>query len=163
MAKNRYAPKAMEEVMQSLSVSSRLRGFASQSQLNDKLQAAVDSALGPILSKKCRVSHYRDGTLFLEAASATLATRLQYMRMEILSEVRKSGYPECAQIKISSSPEAQTRMAVKEKPASYQTNTVSMRRMSEQTAHHLEAIAESAPDGLKQKLLKLAKHAAAKK
>jgi hypothetical protein len=159
MAKNRYAPKAMEEVMQSLSVSSRLRGFASQSQLNDKLQEAVNCALGPILCKKCRVSHYRDATLFLEAASATLATRLQYMRMEILSEVRRAGYPECAQIKISSSPEAQTRMALKEQPASYTHQHTSSRTMSEETAHHLEAIAQTAPDGLKQKLLKLAQHA----
>ncbi|WP_462152165.1 DUF721 domain-containing protein [Pseudoalteromonas xiamenensis] len=160
MAKNRYAPKPVEEVFQGMSVSNKLRIFASQTAKQTELQHAVELALGPILIKKCRVSHYQNGTLFIEAASATLATRLNYMRMDILSAVRQAGYPECIQVKISSSPDAQTRFAVKEKQTAYQTsNNSAKRQMSEQTAEHLNAIAENAPHGLKEKLQRLAKHA----
>jgi hypothetical protein len=53
-------------------------------------------------------------------------------------------------------------MAVKEKTSHYQNSSSTSRTMSEQTAQHLEAIAETAPDGLRQKLLKLAQHAKGK-
>ncbi|CCQ10339.1 Zn-ribbon-containing, possibly RNA-binding protein and truncated derivatives [Pseudoalteromonas luteoviolacea B = ATCC 29581] len=160
MAKNRYAPKALDEVVQGLSVGDKLKRFASSNGQQTQLQAAINEALGPILCKKCRVSHYREGTVFLEAASSTLATRLQYMKMEMLSSVRNAGFPDCVQIKISSNPEVQTRLAVREKMTPYTSTTFqSTRTMSQQTAHQLEAIAEHAPDSLKEKLLKLAKHA----
>ncbi|MFC3033067.1 DciA family protein [Pseudoalteromonas fenneropenaei] len=161
MAKNRYAPKALDEVFATLQDRGKMQRYATQSAQQAQWQALLQQILGPIIGKKCRVSHYREGILFIEAASPTLATRLQYLKGDLLSGFRANGLPDCASLKITSSPEAQTRLQkanrVKESSASYQSGQEqNTRQLSEATAAQLEALAQQAPPSLRAKFLKLA-------
>ncbi|MCF2857442.1 DciA family protein [Pseudoalteromonas sp. SMS1] len=154
MAKNRFNPKPLSELAPKWS--DKLTNYVEKSQDINALQAPLEQALGPILSKKCRVANYSQGTLFIEAASATLATRLGYLKMEILSAFRQSGLHDCGQIKITSNPEVQQRLqtVIKQAPSP----TSNKPGLSEETAAQLSQLAEGAPPGLKEKLLKLASH-----
>ncbi|KID57921.1 putative RNA-binding protein [Pseudoalteromonas luteoviolacea] len=155
MAKNRFDPKSLSELAPKWS--NKLSNYVEKAQDIAALQAPLNKALGPILSKKCRVSNYHQGTLCIEAASATLATRLGYLKMEILSEFRQSGFHDCSQVKITTNPEAQQRLA--QRPANSQNKPAKQHKLSESTAEQLTMLAESAPEGLKERLLKLAQHA----
>ncbi|MCF6439079.1 DciA family protein [Pseudoalteromonas luteoviolacea] len=155
MAKNRFDPKSLSELAPKWS--NKLSNYVEKAQDIAALQAPLNKALGPILSKKCRVSNYHQGTLCIEAASATLATRLGYLKMEILSEFRQSGFHDCSQVKITTNPEAQQRLSQRQK--SPQSKPEKQHKLSESTAEQLTMLAESAPDGLKERLLKLARHA----
>ncbi|CAM3674889.1 DUF721 domain-containing protein [Pseudoalteromonas piscicida] len=155
LAKNRYNPKPLDEVMGGWS--DKLNQYGQKSAQAAQLQSCLEDTLGPILSKKCRVAHYKEGTLTIEAASATLATRLNFLKMDILSAFRKVGLHDCALVKITTNPEAQQRLTnkVESQSSTYQTN----RSMSQATGEHLLALAQSAPPSLKAKLERLAKHA----
>ncbi|KZN58201.1 hypothetical protein N473_05515 [Pseudoalteromonas luteoviolacea CPMOR-1] len=155
MAKNRFDPKSLSELAPKWS--NKLSNYVEKAQDIAALQAPLNKALGPILSKKCRVSNYHQGTLCIEAASATLATRLGYLKMEILSEFRQSGFHDCSQVKITTNPEAQQRLA--QRTVSSQNKPAKQHKLSESTAEQLTMLAESAPEGLKERLLKLAQHA----
>ncbi|MDK1289599.1 DUF721 domain-containing protein [Pseudoalteromonas umbrosa] len=155
MAKNRFDPKSLSELAPKWS--NKLSNYIEKAQDIAALQAPLNKALGPILSKKCRVSNYHQGTLCIEAASATLATRLGYLKMEILTEFRQSGFHDCCQVKVTTNPEAQQRLA--QRPVKSKPIPENRHKLSESTAEQLTMLAESAPDGLKERLLKLAKHA----
>ena len=158
MAKNRYDPKSIDELMGKWS--NKITRFGVKTDSLQVLQAELDKALGPILSKKCRVANYRDGTLVIEAVSATLATRLNYLKLDILSHLRQNGFAECGQVKVTSNPDAQLRLS--EPKPSFKTQK-SCRTMSESTAEQLTELAAHAPPSLQAKLLKLATHAAKNK
>lgn len=163
MSKNRFDPKPLDELAGSWS--DKLHGYMQKAQGIAELQQPLHNALGPVLSKKCRVANYQDGTLYVEAASATLATRLNYLKMEILSNFRAAGLHDCCQVKIGTNPEAQQRLTqpVNQVKTPQATYTGTGRHMSTQTADDLMALAELAPAGLKEKLLRLAKHGEQKK
>ncbi|KZN29523.1 hypothetical protein N480_07305 [Pseudoalteromonas luteoviolacea S2607] len=153
MAKNRFNPKPLSELAPKWS--DKLSNYVEKAQDINSLQAPLAQALGPILSKKCRVANYAQGTLYIEASSATLATRLGYLKMEILSAFRQSGLHDCGQIKITSNPEAQQRLQRVTEPSSAPKNNPGL---SQATANQLSQLAENAPPGLREKLLKLASH-----
>ena len=140
MAKNRYDPKPINEVMGKWS--NRISQFGAKTGDLQRLQVELDSALGPVLCKKCRVANYREGTLIIEAISATLATRLNYLKLDILTHIRSHGFAECAQIKVTSNPEAQLRLS---EPKKSQQTTSAGRTMSKNTAAQLTELAKSAP------------------
>ncbi|WP_105167317.1 DUF721 domain-containing protein [Pseudoalteromonas sp. T1lg23B] len=157
MAKNRYDPKQLNELMGKWS--DKLSNYSHKSQTMAQLQHCLEAAIGPILSKKARVANYRDGTLIIEAASATLATRLNYLKMEILSQFRQAGMIECAQVKVVTNPEAQQRLTPRDNTSTQHKQQYTGRVMSEQTAAQLTDLASNAPPSLQEKLLKLAAHA----
>ncbi|NOU51826.1 DUF721 domain-containing protein [Pseudoalteromonas sp. JBTF-M23] len=158
MAKNRYDPKQLNELMGKWS--DKLLNYSDKSKKMAELQACLERAIGPILSKKSRVANYRDGILIIEAASATLATRLNYLKMDILSQFRQSGMIECSQVKVTTNPEAQQRLSSSHNPGKQsQSKEPSGRIMSEHTAAQLKELASNAPPSLQAKLLKLAAHA----
>ena len=84
MAKDRFAPKPLNDIMAGLS--GRLSSYAGKSQALDKQQTLLSEFLGANLGGKCRVSNYRDGTLMIEAVSAPIALRLNYLKMDMLSK-----------------------------------------------------------------------------
>ncbi|KZN51232.1 DUF721 domain-containing protein [Pseudoalteromonas luteoviolacea] len=153
MTKNRFNPKPLSELAPKWS--DKLSNYVEKAQDINSLQAPLEHALGPILSKKCRVANYTQGTLYIEAASATLATRLGYLKMEILSAFRQSGLHDCGQVKITSNPEAQQRLQRVIEPSPPPKNNPGL---SQATADQLSQLAENAPPGLREKLLKLASH-----
>ena len=158
MAKDRYAPKAVGDIMAGLS--GRLASYAGKTQGLSSQQTILDDFLGETLSKKCRVSNYRDGTLMIEAVSAPIALRLNYLKMDMLSHFRAAGMIELGQINITANPQATQRLSATNKP---EQKPVSKRQMSEQTADYLSAIAADAPPSLKAKLERLAQHGRKKK
>ncbi|RJE76896.1 RNA-binding protein [Pseudoalteromonas sp. MSK9-3] len=157
MAKNRYAPKQLNELMGKWS--NKMVSYTEKSQAMAQWQSCLESAVGPVLIKKCRVGNYREGTLVIEAASATLATRLNFLKMEILSQFRAAGMIECAQVKVVTNPEAQQRLTPKRDDQIRPEKQSEGRVMSAQTAQQLTEIAGNAPPSLQAKLLKLAQHA----
>lgn len=157
MAKNRYDPKQINELMGKWS--DKIVSYSEKSQTMANWQTCLQAAVGPVLIKKCRVGNYRDGTLVIEAASATLATRLNYLKMEILSQFRAAGMIDCAQVKVITNPEAQQRLTPPRDISNNSTELNNTRKMSEQTGLQLTELAKNAPPSLQAKLLKLAQHA----
>ena len=156
MAKDRFAPKPLNDIMAGLS--GRLSSYAGKSQALDKKQALLNEFLGPNLSGKCRVSNYRDGTLMIEAVSAPIALRLNYLKMDMLSHFRSAGMAELGQIKITANPQASQRLSPNNASKAENATVAKKLPMSEQTADYLNAIAADAPPSLKAKLEKLARH-----
>jgi len=157
MAKDRYAPKPLNDIISGLT--GRLASYAGKSEALNRPQNILSDFLGPNLSKKCRVSKYQDGTLMIEAISAPIALRLNYLKMDILSHFRGQGMIELGQIKITANPQATQRLTPDQQVKKAQTTAPKKRLMSQQTADHLNAIAADAPPSLKEKLQRLAKHA----
>ncbi len=155
MAKDRYAPKALGEIMGNLN--RRLATYAGKTKELSVQQGILNDFLGEKLSKKCRVSNYQDATLMIEAISAPVALRLSYLKMDMLSHFRANGLVELGQIKITTNPQVAQRLTTLTGPEQ-KTATSSKRLMSEQTANYLSAIAVDAPPSLKAKLERLAQH-----
>ena len=157
MAKDRYAPKPLTDIMAGLN--NRLSAYAGKSQALDKQQVLLKEFLGPKLAEKCRVSNYRDGTLMIEAVSAAIALKLNYLKMDMQSHFRAAGMAELGQIKIVANPQAAARLSpTTDKPGPAGKAPGNSRKMSQQTSDYLNAIAASAPPSLKEKLERLARH-----
>lgn len=157
MAKDRFAPKPLNDIMAGLS--GRLASYAGKSQALDKQQTLLSDFLGANLGSKCRVSNYRDGTLMIEAVSAPIALRLNYLKMDMLSHFRAAGMAELGQIKITANPQTTQRLSPNT-TTKMNNNAPAAKQppMSEQTADYLTAIASNAPPSLKAKLERLARH-----
>ncbi|WP_394193690.1 DUF721 domain-containing protein [Pseudoalteromonas atlantica] len=156
MAKDKYAPKPLNDIMAGLS--GRLSNYAGKSQALDKQQALLTEFLSPNLADKCRVSNYRDGTLMIEAVSAPIALRLNYLKMDMLSHFRGAGMAELGQIKITANPQSSQRLTQNNAAKPANNTTAKKLPMSEQTSDYLTAIAQNAPPSLREKLERLAKH-----
>ncbi|KTF15196.1 DUF721 domain-containing protein [Pseudoalteromonas sp. H105] len=156
MAKDKYAPKPLNDIMAGLS--GRLSNYAGKSQALDKQQTLLTEFLSPNLADKCRVSNYRDGTLMIEAVSAPIALRLNYLKMDLLSHFRGAGMAELGQIKITANPQSSQRLTQNNASKSANNTTAKKLPMSEQTSDYLTAIAQNAPPSLREKLERLAKH-----
>ncbi|MEO2268694.1 DUF721 domain-containing protein [Pseudoalteromonas pernae] len=165
MAKDRYAPKQINEVLGKLNpkIGSRIAGYSAKSESLAAQQTILHNAVGENLAKKCNVANIREGTLIIEAATATVALKLNYIKMDILSAFRQSGMVDLCQVKINTSPNAAQRMPKAPDLRVQEPNQTSKRAMSEQTAEYLEHIAESAPPSLQEKLKRLAQHGRQKK
>ncbi|MBQ4834182.1 DUF721 domain-containing protein [Pseudoalteromonas sp. MMG010] len=156
MAKDKYAPKPLGDIMAGWN--NRLSAYAGKSNTLDKQQTLLSEFLGAKLGDKCRVSNYREGTLMIEAVSAPIALRLNYLKMDIMSHFRAAGIIDLAQIKITANPQATQRITGNIKRATSNNKLTSL-TMSKDTAEHLQALAASAPASLKEKLERLAQHA----
>ncbi|CAM4283619.1 DciA family protein [Pseudoalteromonas ostreae] len=156
MAKDRFAPKPLNDIMAGLS--GRLSSYAGKSQALDKQQILLSEFLGANLGGKCRVSNYRDGTLMIEAVSAPIALRLNYLKMDMLTHFRSAGMAELGQIKITANPQVSQRLSANNALKTANATPANKLAMSEQTADYLKAIAQSAPPSLKEKLERLARH-----
>ena len=165
MAKDRYAPKQLNEVLGKLNprLGSRIAGYSEKTQSLAAQQQTLHHAVGENLAKKCNVANIREGTLVIEAASATVALKLNYIKMDILSAFRQSGLVDLCQVKINTSPNAAQRMPSSSNTTTNEAKPKSKLPMSEQTAQYLEHIAESAPPSLQEKLKRLAQHGRQKK
>ncbi|ADN74567.1 protein of unknown function DUF721 [Ferrimonas balearica DSM 9799] len=115
-------------------------------QLHQHLLAALDPAVRP----HCAVSNLRGGVLVIGVSSAAWATRLQYQRLELLSELRGKGFPMLTSIEFKVNPQLSRLQA--EKP----TNT---NRLSDKASEHLQQLAENIGGELGEKLKRLAAQA----
>lgn len=151
MAKNRFAPKPLGDVLTNLP--NRLQQFSNKNQENKQLQSLLEQILDKNMLQKCTIANYQDGTLVLNAQSAAVAMRLNYMKMSLLSDFRRLGLPELCQIKIQTSPRSVKSLQTSQK----QQQSSEKKRLTKSAQQSLLEVAQHAPDSLRIKLEKLAK------
>lgn len=151
MAKNRFAPKPLGDVLTNLP--NRLQQFSNKNQENKQLQNLLEQILDQNMLQKCTIANYQDGTLVLNAQSAAVAMRLNYMKMSLLSDFRRLGLPELCQIKIQTSP----RIAKSLQANQQHQQSQEKKRLTKSAQQSLLEVAQHAPDSLRLKLEKLAK------
>ncbi|PAJ74118.1 RNA-binding protein [Pseudoalteromonas sp. NBT06-2] len=155
MAKDRYAPKTLDDLMAGMS--NKITSYAGKNQKLSHFQVLLEESISVPMAKKCRVSNYRDAIMVIETDSAAVAMRLNYMKMSILSDLRKNGLPELSQIKVQTNPQAFTNRAIASKQKENNAHKKDL-VLSEDTANSLLDIAKNAPPSLREKLEKLARH-----
>ncbi len=142
----RHTPDSIHHLMTSKSGKlAKIQQKASQLQL---INHFLTNNLLPGCDDYCRVANLRQGILVIEVASGAWATRLQQLRIEFMAQIRQQIIPTLLSIEIKVNPA----LFVKAEPAKPNT-----RKISQQTAEHLESLAEQAPAGLAATLLRLAK------
>jgi hypothetical protein len=99
------------------------------------------------------IANFKQKSLVIEVTSAVWSQRLQFERMNICRELALVTENEFDQIEIKVSP--YRNKATYEVPE----RTAEPLQISEKTANQLLAVAKNAPDSLRKKLEKLAKHA----
>ena len=151
MAKDRFAPKPLGDVLTNLP--NRLKQFSQKTSENKQLQQLLEQILDTNMQAKCAIANYEHGTLVLNAQSAAVAMRLNYMKMHLLSEFRKNGLPELGQIKIQTNPRSAKSLRLNAQVNSEQPK----KRLTKQAQQSLLEVAKGAPDSLKEKLENLAK------
>ena len=151
MAKNRFAPKPLGDVLTNLP--NRLQQFSNKNQENKQLQNLLEQILDKNMLQKCTIANYQDGTLVLNAQSAAVAMRLNYMKMSLLTDFRRLGLPELCQIKIQTSPRSAKSLQANQQ----QQQSQEKKRLTKSAQQSLLEVAQHAPDSLRLKLEKLAK------
>lgn len=166
MAKDRYAPKQLNDVVAKLSprLGAGIARHQNKHSEHQAYHAVLAEAVGPNLEKKCKISDIEQGTLVIETASASIAMKLNYIKMDILSAFRQAGMADLCQVKIShnvkSSLQSTAAATAKKSPT---VEKAKQQTMSESTAESLEQLAADAPPSLQAVLLRLAKHGRQKK
>ena len=107
------------------------------------------------------IANFVQKTLVIEVKSPVWGQRLQFERNTICNELIKQTQGQFSQIEIKVNPQGHRQ---KPNQKTYQTSNASNKKSSVQsispsTASHLLEIAENAPKGLKEKLIKLAANA----
>jgi len=100
----------------------------------------------------CRVANYRNGILVIEVGSAAWRQRLQLLRSLLLTEMRAQ-LPQLASLEVVQNPAIAKARADALVPGNSPPQT---KKLSQATASHLEALADKAPPGLREKLRRLA-------
>ncbi len=127
----------------------RFAQLQQQTSKTSQLQQAVLNATDPAIHSQIRVANMRGGTLVIEIASATWATRLQYQRLDILSALRRDGFPMLSSIEFKVNPKLAQFTPEKPKPS---------KQLSPKASEHLNELAERLDGDLAAKIKKLAAH-----
>ena len=118
-----------------------------------KLNRVLQTTLEQHQIKQCKIANFRNGTLILETASSVWLNRLNYARLQIIQALRKE-LPGLVSLEVNINPELAKR---KSAPVATQTQVKpNPRKLSQTASDHIMALAETAPDGLKEKLERLA-------
>lgn len=102
----------------------------------------------------CRIGNIENGSLILETPTSLWLQRLQFIRSELLTELRQH-HPSLTKIKIKVNPEL-----AKVSPSQFKKNTLVKKRaekMSKDVADSFLALADNADPKLKKALQSLAK------
>ena len=99
------------------------------------------------------IANFKQNTLIIEVKSSVWGQRLQFERTKIAEQLAQETQGQFTMIQLKVNP-----LYHHQKKPSTPIATHSMSVISKNTAKHLEDLAENAPKGLKEKLLKLAKH-----
>jgi len=104
------------------------------------------------------IVNFLKSTLIIEVKSPVWGQRLQFERNNICQQLNKQTQGQFSQINIKVNPQGH-RTTPNHKTYQGLTKKGSVQAISISTAEHLQEIAENAPTGLKEKLLKLAANA----
>ncbi|EEX93181.1 hypothetical protein VIOR3934_02333 [Vibrio orientalis CIP 102891 = ATCC 33934] len=127
----------------------------SQLQQHAKEIMMINSELKAILPRgteqHCRVANIRDGQLILEVASASIKMKIDYERLNILSQLRSKGFARLIAVSIQINPELYRVVKDKAEPSKPRDP------ISQTAAQYLEMIASGASPKVKARLESLAK------
>ncbi|WP_371188145.1 DUF721 domain-containing protein [Thalassotalea maritima] len=144
------APQDLQSLLQNASNS--MASISVKAQSLQILAQIVRQTCPDLPEKAWQIANCRDDLVVIEAKSAVWGQRLQFERNNIAKQLQLQTHGIFQRIDIKVNPHGVKREAepVKvEKPK---------KSMSQQSADELLKVAESAPPGLKEKLLKLASH-----
>ncbi len=71
----------------------------------NRLSQTLKVVLEPPLSEHCRVAHYRNNVLVLAVDSSQWSNRLRFEKLNLLSKLRKDGFPGISSIDIIIQPD----------------------------------------------------------
>lgn len=134
--------------------SRELKQFAEKATYLNRIQEILGKILPGYFKDQYRIGNLQQGILILEVANAALANRLQYERMEILSQLRSSGIHQLSSLEIKIRPDiyqSRTHTSTLEK------RNTPPKHVSPQTADLLRETAQWMPDEIKQRLNNIAK------
>jgi hypothetical protein len=147
----RHAPSSLSNLFAKSSGS--LARITEKSQYLNSINQALENSVGATIAQNCRVSNYDQGILTIETAKSGFAMRLKFLRAEILSDFCANVLPDLVHIDVKVVP-GEKFYTNAEKKASINTNM-----LSEQAGDYIMEAAINAPESLKRKLEKLARHA----
>ena len=127
----------------------RLRQVQERTESLRQLQQVTADILGNDLKGRYRVANIRNGVMIIETDSGAWATRLQFMKLQLLQQLRQQNFPMLTTIEIKVNP-ALSRI---ERPV-----TQNLNKLSPQAASQIQELAESIGGSLGEKLKKLAAH-----
>lgn len=140
----RHRPNLIDDITKNSGQLAKIQQKAEQLQ---KINHLLTNELLPGSEEYCRVANLRQGILVIEVASGVWSTRLSQLRSNLLSEFRSKLFPTLISIEIKVNPS----LFIQPEPPKKNS-----RKISAQTAQHLQALAEQAPPALAQKLQRLA-------
>ncbi|MFD2178788.1 DUF721 domain-containing protein [Veronia pacifica] len=105
-------------------------------------------------ANQCRVANFRQGVLILECGSSSWATRLNYERMNLISQLRRDLLPELTtvDIKINPSLASSHPSTIRKCEPAFPPSVLSL-----QAAEYLKVLASGAEGKVKKRLESLAK------
>lgn len=116
------------------------------------LNTTLHSLLSPNIVEHCRVANLKESVLVLEVASAAIKMKVDRDRLYLLNGLRQQGYPRLISMEVRINPD----LYRAKKTSPKQSRPRSQPPISESTASYLRAIADRAPDKIKQRLENLA-------
>jgi len=128
--------------------SGKLAKIQQKASILQEINRLLTNELLPGSDEYCRVANYRLGILIIEVTSGVWSTRLTQLRSELMRQMRQGILPSLVSIEIKVNPSLFIQPTVP-KPNS--------RKISPQTAEHLNALAQHSPPALAEKLQRLAK------
>jgi len=156
MARRPKAPKDMSTLFNS--TTGTLAQIKEKTNSLNQLCDIVRQICPDLPEDALNISNFVNNTLVIEVKSSVWGQRLQFERNNIGRSLDEKTEGKFTKIEIKVNPYGYQQTA---KKASYarKTKTIPARRISVSTAKHLLEVAENAPKGLKEKLLKLAANA----
>ncbi|GAA4900494.1 DUF721 domain-containing protein [Ferrimonas pelagia] len=112
-----------------------------------QLRQCLLPLLDPAVHDQMKIANLRDGKLVIELASAAWATRLQYQRLDLMSALRRNGFPMLTTIEFKVNPKLSQITPKK---------AVVTKQLSSNASDHLESLANNVGGELGEKLKKLA-------
>lgn len=152
-------PQSIESFFDQASERSTLQQVQQRAIALNKLNRAVQGALPAQLHPWCRVANFRQGILVLETANASWLMRLRYEQSSLLSALRAQILPSLTAIDIRINPSLASKGLKTVQENSAQTTREEkpvLRKMTEQSAESLRAVASNSPEKLKKILERLA-------
>lgn len=132
--------------------SGTLAQLATKTNFLSQLQNIVRQTCPDLPAQVWQIGNFRQNTCIIRVTSPIWAQRLQFERMNICKQLQELTQGQFSQIEITISPLDLT----SNKPRKIESNTLTKKHMSSNTAQHLLDVAQNAPESLKKKLTRLA-------
>ncbi|EIY4765190.1 DUF721 domain-containing protein [Vibrio cholerae] len=149
-----HRPTATDELIQA----SKLKQIQEHAKAILLINRQLQDILPKGLKNQVRAANVRGGNLVLEAASAALKMKVDYERLNILTQLRQNGFGHLISIEVRVNPELYRQSKITSEDARAANPRPPL---SEHAAHVLLAIADQASDKVKKRLQSLARLAKA--